>query len=76
VEAVHSVDYIRRFEEVCFSGQRIMDSPDNRMCTETFETALLAVGGVLKTVDLVMQNEIDIHKLLNYNYRQAVKNLA
>ena len=59
VEAVHSVDYIRRFEEVCFSGQRTMDSPDNRMCTETYETALLAVGGVLQTVDLVMQNEID-----------------
>ena len=59
VEAVHSVGYIRRFEEVCFSGQRTIDSPDNRMCTETFETALLAVGGVLRTVDLVMQGEID-----------------
>ena len=59
MEAVHSVDYIRRFEEACFSGQHTMDSPDNRMCTETYETALLAVGGVLRTVDLVMQNEID-----------------
>ena len=59
VEAVHSVEYIRRFEETCFSGQRTLDSPDNRMCTETYETALLAVGGVLQTVDLVMQNEID-----------------
>ncbi len=59
VEAVHSVDYIRRFEEVCFSGQHTLDSPDNRMCTDTYETALLAVGGILKAVDLVMQDEID-----------------
>ena len=59
VETVHSMEYIRRFEEFCFSGHRTLDSPDNRMCTETFETALLAVGGVLQTVDLVMQNEID-----------------
>ncbi len=59
VETVHSMEYIRRFEEFCFSGQRTLDSPDNRMCTETYETALLAVGGVLQTVGLVMQNEID-----------------
>ena len=59
VESVHSTDYIRRFEEVCYAGKRTLDSPDNRMCTETFETALLAVGGVLKVLDLVMQDELD-----------------
>lgn len=59
IETVHSQAYIRRFEEVCFSCQTTLDTPDNRMCTETFETALLAVGGILKTVDMVMKNEID-----------------
>jgi acetoin utilization deacetylase AcuC-like enzyme len=59
IESVHSTDYIRRFEELCYAGKRTMDSPDNRMCTETYETALLAVGGVLKVVDLVMQDELD-----------------
>ena len=59
IESVHSTDYIHRFEEVCYAGKRTMDSPDNRMCTETYETALLAVGGVLKVVDLVMQDELD-----------------
>ncbi len=59
IESVHSTDYIRRFEEFCYAGKRTMDSPDNRMCTETYETALLAVGGVLKVVDLVMQYELD-----------------
>jgi acetoin utilization deacetylase AcuC-like enzyme len=29
------------------------------MCSETFETALLAVGGILDAVDLVMKGEID-----------------
>jgi acetoin utilization deacetylase AcuC-like enzyme len=59
IELVHSTDYIHRFEEVCYAGKRTMDSPDNRMCTETYETALLAVGGVLKVVDLVMQDDLD-----------------
>lgn len=59
VEAVHSADYVRRFEEICLSGQPTLDSPDNRMCRETYETALLAVGGVLRTVDLMMQGDID-----------------
>jgi acetoin utilization deacetylase AcuC-like enzyme len=56
---VHQTSYIRRFEEVCFSCQPTLDTPDNRMCTETFETALLAVGGVLKVADMVMEGQID-----------------
>ncbi|MEJ2097009.1 MAG: histone deacetylase [Deltaproteobacteria bacterium] len=59
IETVHSQAYIRRFEEVCFSCQTTLDTPDNRLCTETFETALLAVGGILKTADMVMKSEID-----------------
>jgi acetoin utilization deacetylase AcuC-like enzyme len=59
VEMVHHSSYIRRFEEVCFSCQPTLDSPDNRMCTETFETALLAVGGILKVVDMLMEDQID-----------------
>jgi acetoin utilization deacetylase AcuC-like enzyme len=59
VEMVHHASYIRRFEEVCFSCQPTLDTPDNRMCTETFETALLAVGGILKVVDMVMEGQIN-----------------
>ena len=59
VEEIHDVAYIRRFEEVCYAGQQTLDTPDCRMCTETFETALLAVGGILKTVDLLMKGGID-----------------
>ncbi|MCG6909585.1 MAG: histone deacetylase [Deltaproteobacteria bacterium] len=59
IEAVHTVEYIRRFEEVCYAGQKTMDTPDCTMCTETFETALLAAGGVMNAADMLMKEEID-----------------
>ncbi len=59
IEAVHTVAYIRRFEEACLSGKRTFDFPDNQMCPETYEIAQLAVGGVLETVRMMMAGEID-----------------
>jgi acetoin utilization deacetylase AcuC-like enzyme len=59
IEAVHATVYIRRFEEVCRAGLRQFDYSDNQMCTETFDTALLAVGGVLEAVRMVMAGDID-----------------
>ena len=59
IETVHDVDYIRRFEEVCYAGRKTMDTPDCAMCSDTFETALLASGGVIKAVEMLMQGEID-----------------
>lgn len=59
IEAVHEVDYIRRFEEMSLSGKKVFDFPDNQMCTDTFETALLAVGGILDAAEKVMSGELD-----------------
>lgn len=59
IEMVHEIGYIRRFEEVCFAGHKTFEVPDNRMCTETYDTAILAVGGVLEAVRRVMSGEID-----------------
>jgi acetoin utilization deacetylase AcuC-like enzyme len=59
VETVHTKAYIRRFEEVCLSGHRAMDHEDNQMCVDTYETALLAVGGVIETLRMVMKGELD-----------------
>ena len=59
IEAVHSMKLIMRFEEACLWGMDILDHPDNRICRETFETAMLAVGGIIDTVDRVMMGEID-----------------
>ena len=59
IEAVHAPDYIRRFEEVCLSGNRTFDYPDNQMCVDTYETAYLAAGGIIEAVRRVMANELD-----------------
>ena len=59
IEAVHSQAYIRRFEELCLNGHRIFDFPDNQMCPDTYEIAILAVGGVVETVRQMMAGEID-----------------
>ncbi|HTZ17380.1 MAG TPA: histone deacetylase [Dissulfurispiraceae bacterium] len=59
IEAVHSMKLIMRFEEACMWGMDMLDHPDNRISRETFETAMLAAGGILDTVDRVMRGEID-----------------
>jgi acetoin utilization deacetylase AcuC-like enzyme len=59
IEAVHSKEYIDRFGAACQSGRKVFDHPDNQMCSQTYETALLAVGGILDSVDLVMEGRLD-----------------
>lgn len=59
IEAVHDIAHIRRFEETALRGKSELDDPDNQICEETFDIALLAVGGILETVDLVMEGKID-----------------
>ncbi|MFH1154025.1 MAG: histone deacetylase [Pseudomonadota bacterium] len=59
IETVHDPNYIRRFEEVCLSGHTTFDIPDNQMCLESYETAFLAVGGILATVKMMMEGTID-----------------
>ena len=58
-ETVHDKSYIDRLGDACISGKKMFEHPDNLMCSETYDTALLAVGGILKTIDLVMQGELD-----------------
>mmetsp|Transcript_13665 Transcript_13665/g.6752 ORF Transcript_13665/g.6752 Transcript_13665/m.6752 type:complete len:317 (+) Transcript_13665:838-1788(+) len=59
IELIHEKNYISRFEKACLNKQSVFDSPDNQMCAETYDIALLAVGGILITVDMLMKNEID-----------------
>lgn len=59
VEAVHRVDQIDRLEESCRLGVTEFECPDNQMCEHTFKAAMLAVGGILKTIDLLMEGEIE-----------------
>ncbi|MFZ0242081.1 MAG: histone deacetylase [Desulfobacterales bacterium] len=59
IETVHDGAYIDRFGDSCQAGKKIFEHPDNQMCPDTFETAFLAVGGILRTIDMVMAGEID-----------------
>ncbi len=59
IEQVHHVNYIMRLEEACLMGMCEFDYPDNQMCCETYDTAVLAVGGVIDTVRRIMAGEID-----------------
>jgi len=59
IEAVHSIKLIMRFEEACLLGMDMLDHPDNQICRESYDTAMLAAGGVVNTVDLVMKGELD-----------------
>jgi acetoin utilization deacetylase AcuC-like enzyme len=59
VETVHAKNYIERFEAACRSGNSMFDYPDNQICADTFETALLAVGGVLDAAGQVIMGKLD-----------------
>ncbi|PID40786.1 MAG: histone deacetylase [Proteobacteria bacterium] len=59
VQTVHDTGYIHRFEEVCLSGNSTFGYPDNQICADTFETAFLAVGGVIDAARRVMEGELD-----------------
>ena len=59
VETVHAKNYIERFAAACRSGNSTFDYPDNQICADTFETALLAVGGVLDAAGQVIMGKLD-----------------
>jgi acetoin utilization deacetylase AcuC-like enzyme len=59
IRMVHSDDLISRFRDACSNGLSEFDHPDNQISSESYETALLAVGGILETVDKVMEGKLD-----------------
>ena len=59
VEQIHDPAYVSRFGDACVSGKKELDTPDCQMCPETYEIALLAVGGVIEAVRRMMEGEID-----------------
>jgi acetoin utilization deacetylase AcuC-like enzyme len=59
IEVVHDPAYIDSFKDACVAGRKEFQHPDNQMCCDSFDTASLAVGGVLDTVAVMMRGEID-----------------
>jgi acetoin utilization deacetylase AcuC-like enzyme len=59
VERLHTPDYIKSFKEACEKGQQIFMVQDCGICRASYQTALLAVGGVMLAVEAVMGGQVD-----------------
>jgi acetoin utilization deacetylase AcuC-like enzyme len=58
IETVHTVDQLQRLEKSCLMGVTEFDCPDNQMCRDTFETSMLAIGGILETARMIMEGSL------------------
>jgi acetoin utilization deacetylase AcuC-like enzyme len=59
VERLHTPDYIKRFQAACDKGGQIFMVQDCGICRESYQIALLAVGGVMLAVEAVMGGQLD-----------------
>lgn len=59
VELIHNIEYIDFVETFCRSGGGLLDLEDTVASPESFGTALYAVGGTLKAVNLVMERKFE-----------------
>ncbi len=57
VELVHEADYVQLVERYCSYGGGLLDLGDTAVSPESYETALYAVGGAIRAVDLVMSRK-------------------
>jgi len=58
IAQVHTPEYIAAVQRACQSGMTNFDS-DTGICAESYDIALLAVGGVLEVVDAIMSGKIE-----------------
>ncbi len=58
IRLVHSLNYIKSIEEACKNGVEMLDA-DTTISRDSYNVALLAVGGVLAGVDAVISNKVE-----------------
>ncbi len=58
IEKLHDPDYIKRFQTACEKGYTIFGVPDCGISPESFDIALLAVGGVFAAIENVMSGMV------------------
>lgn len=51
--AAHDDSYLYRFEEAALSGRSYVDHPDNRICFDSYEAALVAAAAGPRGADLI-----------------------
>lgn len=57
--AIHTEEYLLRFEEAALSGRPFLDHPDNQMCFDTYAAAVLSAGAGLTGIDLLEKSRAD-----------------
>ncbi len=58
IQTIHAEKYLDRAREACAQNERMLDTPDVRISTETYRAALLAAGAALELCDHVMAKKI------------------
>jgi acetoin utilization deacetylase AcuC-like enzyme len=58
IERLHDPDYVKRFQTACQKGYTILGVPDCGICSESYDIALLAVGGVFAAIENVMSGTV------------------
>ncbi len=56
--AIHTREYVAEVERACREGRPFLHSADTPICPDSYQTALLAAGGVLSAVDAVMTGQV------------------
>jgi len=59
IKLVHGLEYVRHVQTVCKNGGGMLDEADTAVSPESFETAVLAVGGTLTAANLVMEKKFE-----------------
>jgi acetoin utilization deacetylase AcuC-like enzyme len=58
IERLHDPEYIKRFQLACEKGHTIFGVPDCGISPESYDIALLAVGGVFAAIENVMNGTV------------------
>ncbi len=58
ITEIHDIEYIKKVENACQQGEGFIDNPDTPASENTYNAALMAVGGVLAAIDNVMKGTI------------------
>jgi acetoin utilization deacetylase AcuC-like enzyme/formylglycine-generating enzyme required for sulfatase activity len=58
IHTIHSPRYVERACDHCATGEEYLDSPDVPISRKSYAAALMAVGGVLRAIDAVMQGQV------------------
>lgn len=58
ITTIHAPEYVERVKNHCRAGTGYVDTPDAPASTNSYDVALMAAGGLLSAVDVVMEGKV------------------